>query len=330
VGYVDPWPDVFYGQVYIGWPVGSRIYIDGVFIGVAPLYIPRHYHGRHVITCYDGPRLIRRHVFHFYPKRYYYIHHHHHHHGAYRKARPDVHDHWRFEKSGKGKRRYEIFERKKIGDYDDEGTYRGDVTTTSKSNVSSRNDNFIIKSEKRKSSGVSVAQPRSTDVSKRSQVTKNTNSNPTPRGDDFIIKNEKRKSGSVSVAQPRPAKAAKAEAKRVENKSTIKSSKRQQGFIVSQEKPAGRSAKARATHVETREVTTKARAAERDNGSAQQVERSEKRTTIKSKGRSSKSSPAQIQSENGQGKGKANVRSSEAKNSKGKDRSAKRVKGGRG
>jgi len=64
----DPWPDVFYGEVYINWPIGATIYVDGVYIGIAPLWLPRHYYGRHVITCYRGARLIRRHEFAFHPK----------------------------------------------------------------------------------------------------------------------------------------------------------------------------------------------------------------------------------------------------------------------
>jgi hypothetical protein len=67
----DPWPDSFYGEIYIGWPLGGRIYIDGVYIGVAPLFIPRHLYGRHVVTCYDGSRLLRRHYIDFQPKRAY-------------------------------------------------------------------------------------------------------------------------------------------------------------------------------------------------------------------------------------------------------------------
>jgi hypothetical protein len=68
--YYDPWPDVFYGEIYIGWPVGCRIYIDDVFIGVAPLWVPRHYgYGRHVITCYRGQRILRRQTILFHAKR---------------------------------------------------------------------------------------------------------------------------------------------------------------------------------------------------------------------------------------------------------------------
>ncbi len=67
----DPWPDQFYGEVYINWPIGASIHVDGVYIGIAPLWLPRHYYGQHVITCFRGDRLVRRHAFAFYPKRDY-------------------------------------------------------------------------------------------------------------------------------------------------------------------------------------------------------------------------------------------------------------------
>ncbi|GAB4322292.1 MAG: hypothetical protein Kow0074_13730 [Candidatus Zixiibacteriota bacterium] len=67
-----PWPDVFYGEIYIGWPIGGRIYVDGIYVGVAPLWIPRrHAHGQHVIVCRDGGRVVRRQIVHYYPKREY-------------------------------------------------------------------------------------------------------------------------------------------------------------------------------------------------------------------------------------------------------------------
>ena len=57
----DPWPDVFYGEIYIGWPVGGRIYIDGIYVGIAPLWIPRsHGYGHHTIICKMGEREVRR------------------------------------------------------------------------------------------------------------------------------------------------------------------------------------------------------------------------------------------------------------------------------
>lgn len=65
----DPWPDEFYGEVYINWPIGASIYVDGIYIGIAPLRLPRTYYGRHVVTCFRGSTLVRRHSFVFHPKR---------------------------------------------------------------------------------------------------------------------------------------------------------------------------------------------------------------------------------------------------------------------
>jgi len=67
----DPWPDVYYGEIYIGWPIGGRIFVDGIYVGIAPLWIPRHHYGRHEVTCYVGSRLARRHSIEFRPKREY-------------------------------------------------------------------------------------------------------------------------------------------------------------------------------------------------------------------------------------------------------------------
>ncbi|MEW6412969.1 MAG: DUF4384 domain-containing protein [Candidatus Zixiibacteriota bacterium] len=41
------------GNVYIDYPWGGTVYIDGVYWGVAPLYIPRIYIGWHTFTVYD-------------------------------------------------------------------------------------------------------------------------------------------------------------------------------------------------------------------------------------------------------------------------------------
>ncbi|MBI5268035.1 MAG: DUF4384 domain-containing protein [candidate division Zixibacteria bacterium] len=41
------------GNVYIDYPWGGSIYIDGIYWGVAPLYVPRLVVGWHVITVYD-------------------------------------------------------------------------------------------------------------------------------------------------------------------------------------------------------------------------------------------------------------------------------------
>ncbi|MEZ5359082.1 MAG: DUF4384 domain-containing protein [Candidatus Zixiibacteriota bacterium] len=50
----QPWytgPD--YTMIYIDYPYGGEVYIDGVFIGIAPLYIPRILLGWHWFTIYD-------------------------------------------------------------------------------------------------------------------------------------------------------------------------------------------------------------------------------------------------------------------------------------
>jgi|GEM_PF-3347170 hypothetical protein len=72
VNVFDPWPDVFYGEIFIGWPIGGRIYVDGDFVGCAPIRIPRRHWGAHEIICYDGPRVVRRHTVHVRPKTEYY------------------------------------------------------------------------------------------------------------------------------------------------------------------------------------------------------------------------------------------------------------------
>jgi hypothetical protein len=40
------------GQVYVDYPNGCDVYVDGVFYGVAPLYLPGIFLGRHRITVY--------------------------------------------------------------------------------------------------------------------------------------------------------------------------------------------------------------------------------------------------------------------------------------
>lgn len=49
--YWDTYPD--YAMVYIDYPYGGEIYIDGIFFGVAPLWIPRVIYGHHWFTVYD-------------------------------------------------------------------------------------------------------------------------------------------------------------------------------------------------------------------------------------------------------------------------------------
>ncbi|PKK82877.1 MAG: hypothetical protein CVT49_11235 [candidate division Zixibacteria bacterium HGW-Zixibacteria-1] len=47
------WDWGYYGSVYIDYPWGATIYIDGVYWGIAPLFMPRVYYGWHWITVYD-------------------------------------------------------------------------------------------------------------------------------------------------------------------------------------------------------------------------------------------------------------------------------------
>ncbi len=41
------------GSVYIDYPFGASVYVNGIYWGCAPLYIPRIYYGYHWITIYD-------------------------------------------------------------------------------------------------------------------------------------------------------------------------------------------------------------------------------------------------------------------------------------
>lgn len=65
--YIDEWEQddfrpVYYpayqnwtvcGNMYIDYPIGATVYIDGFYWGCAPLYIPRIYVGWHTVTVYD-------------------------------------------------------------------------------------------------------------------------------------------------------------------------------------------------------------------------------------------------------------------------------------
>ncbi len=53
VQYYDPWDWGYCGGVYVDYPFGATIYIDGIYWGIAPLFIPRIYFGWHYITIYD-------------------------------------------------------------------------------------------------------------------------------------------------------------------------------------------------------------------------------------------------------------------------------------
>ncbi len=69
--YIDSWPRVFYGEIYIGWPVGARIYVDGIFFGIAPCRISGIPYGYHRIRCFDGDHLVREKRIRYRHKRWY-------------------------------------------------------------------------------------------------------------------------------------------------------------------------------------------------------------------------------------------------------------------
>jgi len=48
------WDWGYYGSVYVDYPWGATIYIDGIYWGIAPLFIPRIYYGWHWVTVYDS------------------------------------------------------------------------------------------------------------------------------------------------------------------------------------------------------------------------------------------------------------------------------------
>ncbi len=51
------YPDYYrwsvYGNVYIDYPIGATVYIDGIYWGFTPLYVPWIYVGWHTFTIYD-------------------------------------------------------------------------------------------------------------------------------------------------------------------------------------------------------------------------------------------------------------------------------------
>ncbi len=65
--YINEWEDDYYrpvyypsypswtvaGNVYIDYPYGGSVYVNGIYWGIAPLYIPRIYVGWHTFTVYD-------------------------------------------------------------------------------------------------------------------------------------------------------------------------------------------------------------------------------------------------------------------------------------
>lgn len=46
------------GRVYVDYPDGCEVYVDGVFYGYAPLYVPSIYFGRHRMTVYWGSTVV--------------------------------------------------------------------------------------------------------------------------------------------------------------------------------------------------------------------------------------------------------------------------------
>jgi hypothetical protein len=46
------------GRVYIDYPNGCEVYVDGAFFGYAPLYVPGIYLGRHRVTVYWGTSVV--------------------------------------------------------------------------------------------------------------------------------------------------------------------------------------------------------------------------------------------------------------------------------
>ncbi len=53
VYYPSYYPWTVCGNVYFDYPIGASVYIDGIYWGCAPLYVPRIYVGWHTISIYD-------------------------------------------------------------------------------------------------------------------------------------------------------------------------------------------------------------------------------------------------------------------------------------
>ena len=65
--YINEWEENYYrpvyrpvypgwtvcGNIYVDYPYGGTVYINGIYWGIAPLYIPRIYVGWHTVTIYD-------------------------------------------------------------------------------------------------------------------------------------------------------------------------------------------------------------------------------------------------------------------------------------
>lgn len=162
----DPWPDVFYGEVYIGWPIGARIYVDNIYVGVAPCWVPRQYTGRRVITSYFGERLYRSSVITCFPKRAYYVNNRYHDSWAYtfRRGRNDANDHFRYERDSAKRNRYNVYDRS--GSLNDDhadggrykssgqrGSYDKDYGTRQKQSANTWQDYGLGKTERKSTPG---------------------------------------------------------------------------------------------------------------------------------------------------------------------------------
>ena len=85
--YVDPgfyfsyyryphyYPDWYFGSVYFDYPYRSAVYIDGIFFGWTPLFMPRFLYGHYYVTIYNqGCLVYRDYVDHHRGRRNYTIH----------------------------------------------------------------------------------------------------------------------------------------------------------------------------------------------------------------------------------------------------------------
>ena len=230
----DPWPDVFYGEIYIGWPLGARIYVDNIYIGIAPCWVPRHYSGRRVITCYDGQRLIRRHEVRCYAKRDYYAHNKHQdlRGSMYKKGRSDAYDHFRIEKSD-GDKKYRVSERSKVKVYggDDDGiddSYRRKMMSSGKAKTAGRNEDGGAYSRKLITSPNNKSANRTGDDNDRNRpkVTGSREIKTAGRDDAVVVKRETKISRDEPGNKTRSSKVIAARIDRDKQEVTVKSSEK--------------------------------------------------------------------------------------------------------
>lgn len=275
----DPWPDVFYGEIYIGWPVGARIYVDGIYIGIAPCRIPRYYTGHRVITCYDGPRLIRRHEVNCFPKRDYYVSNHFK--GirdyVYKKGRWDAGDHFRYEKDSGKSNRYRIYDRSTSRDDDDNVRWKSSSRESrdddkKKQDVDRWRDDDLGKSKAKVESKPAPARVKTADRDDNQNFRiieqpskKGTSSKGSSRESDFVIKRDAGSGGSkastarVESAERTGKKKAESSAKVASNDS--KDSRRDAGVSV-----RGSKDKAGSDQVKSAGKSEKSKSQSRDKG----------------------------------------------------------------